>query len=251
MLSPRTTPTRDVVGLDGLWRFALDTAAGAEPWTGAPGHGAGGAGSSELQRPLRRLGHPRPRRCRLVPARRARAPRLDGRADRPALRLGDPRGRRLRERPPGGRARRWLHTVRGRPHRHGGRGRGVPPHRRRGQPPHQRDDPAGLRDLGPGWPREADLLPRLLQLRGHRPFGEALQHPRVLRRRHHRRHGHRTTPRESWTTAFVPAAATSRSASGCSTRPAPRSRRATAHQARSASTTCASGSRAPPTSTTW
>src|SRR3954469_5007975 len=32
MLSPRTTPTREVVGLDGLWRFALETAVGAEPW---------------------------------------------------------------------------------------------------------------------------------------------------------------------------------------------------------------------------
>jgi len=34
MLSVRTTPTRDVVVLDGLWRFVLDTTAGAEPWTG-------------------------------------------------------------------------------------------------------------------------------------------------------------------------------------------------------------------------
>src|SRR6478609_8810262 len=33
MLSTRTTPTRDVIGLDGLWRFALDAAVGAEPWT--------------------------------------------------------------------------------------------------------------------------------------------------------------------------------------------------------------------------
>lgn len=32
MLSTRTTPTRDIVGLDGLWRFALDTDAGAAPW---------------------------------------------------------------------------------------------------------------------------------------------------------------------------------------------------------------------------
>ena len=32
MLSTRTTPTREVVGLDGLWRFALDTTAGADPW---------------------------------------------------------------------------------------------------------------------------------------------------------------------------------------------------------------------------
>src|SRR4051794_18321608 len=32
MLSTRTTPTRDVVGLDGLWRFALDTTAGERPW---------------------------------------------------------------------------------------------------------------------------------------------------------------------------------------------------------------------------
>ncbi|MFI0821297.1 beta-glucuronidase [Streptomyces sp. NPDC021098] len=32
MLSPRTTPTRDVVGLDGLWRFALGTRTGATPW---------------------------------------------------------------------------------------------------------------------------------------------------------------------------------------------------------------------------
>ncbi|MFF0156001.1 beta-glucuronidase [Streptomyces sp. NPDC005263] len=33
MLSPRTSPTRDIVGLDGLWRFALDSRAGATPWT--------------------------------------------------------------------------------------------------------------------------------------------------------------------------------------------------------------------------
>jgi beta-glucuronidase len=33
MLSPRTTPTREVVSLDGLWRFALDTTAGSAPWT--------------------------------------------------------------------------------------------------------------------------------------------------------------------------------------------------------------------------
>ncbi|GKQ41964.1 beta-glucuronidase [Streptomyces sp. A012304] len=32
MLSPRTTPTRDAVGLDGLWRFALGTRTGATPW---------------------------------------------------------------------------------------------------------------------------------------------------------------------------------------------------------------------------
>ncbi|MGO4298768.1 beta-glucuronidase [Leifsonia sp. RAF41] len=32
MLSPRITPTREVVALDGLWRFALDTATGPEPW---------------------------------------------------------------------------------------------------------------------------------------------------------------------------------------------------------------------------
>ncbi|WP_405622446.1 beta-glucuronidase [Streptomyces sp. NBC_00076] len=33
MLFPRTSSTRDVVSLDGLWRFALDTRAGATPWT--------------------------------------------------------------------------------------------------------------------------------------------------------------------------------------------------------------------------
>lgn len=33
MLSTRTTPTRDVAVLDGLWRFALDTTAGERPWT--------------------------------------------------------------------------------------------------------------------------------------------------------------------------------------------------------------------------
>ena len=32
MLSVKTTPTRDVAGLDGLWRFAIDTRAGDEPW---------------------------------------------------------------------------------------------------------------------------------------------------------------------------------------------------------------------------
>lgn len=33
-LRPRATATRDLVNLDGLWRFALDTEAGSEPWTG-------------------------------------------------------------------------------------------------------------------------------------------------------------------------------------------------------------------------
>lgn len=32
MLSPRTTPTRDAVGLDGLWRFAPGTRTGTAPW---------------------------------------------------------------------------------------------------------------------------------------------------------------------------------------------------------------------------
>ncbi|MFH8250150.1 beta-glucuronidase [Microbacterium sp. B2969] len=33
MLKPRSTATRELVRLDGLWRFALDTAAGDAPWT--------------------------------------------------------------------------------------------------------------------------------------------------------------------------------------------------------------------------
>ncbi|MGN6760498.1 MAG: beta-glucuronidase [Leifsonia sp.] len=33
MLSPRSTPTREVVSLDGLWRFELATTAGSAPWT--------------------------------------------------------------------------------------------------------------------------------------------------------------------------------------------------------------------------
>src|SRR4051812_33575824 len=33
MLKPQATATRDLVSLDGLWRFALDTTAGATPWT--------------------------------------------------------------------------------------------------------------------------------------------------------------------------------------------------------------------------
>ncbi|GCB52636.1 beta-glucuronidase [Streptomyces sp. NL15-2K] len=34
MLKPKATSTREVVSLDGLWRFAIDTAVGAEPWRG-------------------------------------------------------------------------------------------------------------------------------------------------------------------------------------------------------------------------
>jgi beta-glucuronidase len=34
MLKPQATATRELVSLDGLWRFALDTAAGATPWAG-------------------------------------------------------------------------------------------------------------------------------------------------------------------------------------------------------------------------
>jgi beta-glucuronidase len=33
MLKPRSTATRELVRLDGLWRFALDTAVGETPWT--------------------------------------------------------------------------------------------------------------------------------------------------------------------------------------------------------------------------
>ncbi|PRX96544.1 beta-glucuronidase [Allonocardiopsis opalescens] len=32
MLKPRSTATRELVNLDGIWRFALDTDAGGEPW---------------------------------------------------------------------------------------------------------------------------------------------------------------------------------------------------------------------------
>ena len=32
MLKPRATPTRDLVNLDGLWSFALDSATGEQPW---------------------------------------------------------------------------------------------------------------------------------------------------------------------------------------------------------------------------
>src|SRR4051794_5361303 len=33
MLKPQSTATRELVGLDGVWRFAIDSATGAEPWT--------------------------------------------------------------------------------------------------------------------------------------------------------------------------------------------------------------------------
>ncbi|WP_329539057.1 beta-glucuronidase [Streptomyces sp. NBC_01358] len=34
MLKPRSTPTRELTNLDGLWRFAVDGATGEEPWAG-------------------------------------------------------------------------------------------------------------------------------------------------------------------------------------------------------------------------
>jgi beta-glucuronidase len=34
MLAPRTTPTREAVRLDGLWRFAIDSRVGEKPWLG-------------------------------------------------------------------------------------------------------------------------------------------------------------------------------------------------------------------------
>ncbi|QFG21302.1 beta-glucuronidase [Actinomadura sp. WMMB 499] len=37
MLKPRPTATRELVNLDGLWRFAVDTRAGERPWTGPLG----------------------------------------------------------------------------------------------------------------------------------------------------------------------------------------------------------------------
>lgn len=34
MLKPRSTATRELVNLDGLWRFATATAVGERPWAG-------------------------------------------------------------------------------------------------------------------------------------------------------------------------------------------------------------------------
>jgi beta-glucuronidase len=34
MLKPKPTPTRELVNLDGVWRFAIDSRVDAEPWTG-------------------------------------------------------------------------------------------------------------------------------------------------------------------------------------------------------------------------
>lgn len=34
MLKPTPTPTRDLVNLDGVWRFAIDSSLGEQPWTG-------------------------------------------------------------------------------------------------------------------------------------------------------------------------------------------------------------------------
>jgi beta-glucuronidase len=33
MLSPRTTPTREQIDLDGVWLFGLDSRLGDTPWT--------------------------------------------------------------------------------------------------------------------------------------------------------------------------------------------------------------------------
>ena len=98
MLKPQVSPTRELIGLDGLWKFAIDTAVAGSPWSAPAAHDPRSGRPRELQRPVRRRRDPRPRRVGLVPAHGARPARLGRRADLPPPRRRDPRGRRLRGR---------------------------------------------------------------------------------------------------------------------------------------------------------
>ena len=120
MLKPTHTPTRELVNLDGVWRFGIDTRLAEQPWLAPLDTPLEAAVPGQLQRPVHRPGDPRSRRLGLLPARGARASRVGRGADPAALRRGDPRRPRLRRRPAGRRARRRVHPVRRRPHRRRG-----------------------------------------------------------------------------------------------------------------------------------
>ena len=191
MLSPRITPTREVVALDGLWRFALDTATGPEPWKARL--------DTALEVPV-----PASYNDLFVDSsirdhvgvvwyqRDVRVPR-GWNGERIVLRFGSvthaaavyvddllvaehvggytPFEADLTDVLEAGKEFRLTVAVDNRL-----TNLTIPP---------------GSVTDGPRRPRAADLLPRLLQLRRYRPLGEAVQHPHVLRRRHHRRDRHR------------------------------------------------------------
>ena len=188
MLKPTYTPTRELVNLDGVWRFAIDTRLPEQPWLArldTPLEAAVPASYNDLFADPEIRDHV----GWVWYQREVRVPRGWARRRGPAaLRRGDPRRARLRRRPARRRAHRRLHAVRGRPHRCRAGRRRVPPDRRGQRRSHERDDPARQDRGRHGRPPSPDLLPRLLQLRGPRPVGLALQQAAHPRRRRHGGH---------------------------------------------------------------
>ena len=192
MLKPQASETREIVNLDGLYRFKVDfDRAGHRDRMvhGAAGNRAGNGRPRQLQRRLPGQGHPRPRGLRLVPARRARSARLGRGADPRPPRLRHPRGHGVGGRRPGRPAHRRLHAVQRRHHRPRHPRAGVPPHGRRQQRAHPGHHPA--RAASPS-PRTAAASRATCTTSTTTPACTAAvwlySTPAVHRRRHHRRH---------------------------------------------------------------
>ena len=175
-LGLRRRPRRASGGREGWWRAPLADARSMP----VPG---------ELQRRPRRRRGARPRRRRLVPARRSSS-REAGTGERVVLRFdaATPPRHRVGRRRAGRRARGRLHAVRGRHHRaRGPAGRGAARHRRRQQRAQLAVDPARRSSRRRDGAAQAALLPRLLQLRRAAPQRLAVRDAAGAHRRRHRR----------------------------------------------------------------
>ena len=117
MLKPTYTPTRELVNLDGVWRFAIDTRLPEQPWLArldTPLEAAVPASYNDLFADPEIRDHV----GWVYYQREVRVPRgWARRRGLAALRRRDARGTRLRRRPTRRRAHRRLHAVRDRPHR--------------------------------------------------------------------------------------------------------------------------------------
>ena len=197
MLKPRSTATRELVNLDGLWRFALDTTVGDDPVDRDARHRAGGAVPASYN-DLFVDAAIRDHVGWVWYQRTVRVPRgWAGERVVRARRRRDPRG-------PGLRRRRLVAEHVG----------GYTPfeaditeHVRPGEEFRLTVGvnneltnvtiPPGTVTVDAGRPQEADVPARLLQLRGPRPLGVAVQRAGSADRRHHGRHRRRRCRRAS------------------------------------------------------
>ena len=179
MLKPRHTPTRELVNLDGVWRFGIDTRLPEQPWLeplDTPLEAAVPASYNDLFADP----HVRDHVGWVYYQRDVRVPRgwhddqillrFDAATHAARVYVDDQLvGEHVGGYTPfdvdltGSRRRRRI----------------VPLDRRRQRRPHERDRAAGQDRGRHGRPPSADLLPRLLQLRRPRPLGLALQHGRA------------------------------------------------------------------------